>query len=326
MHKRILLAALLAALAIFRPAHAALSTTNSVVTYTSNGVQTAFAVPFKFNNSSHLVVQSVSLVPTTVTLVLGTDYSVTGAGSSSGGTVTLTAAITNGWTLKIKRSVPLVQGTSLRSQGAFQPKTVEDSFDYTMMALQQMNDGTFTQLLATPVTTAQASMAAPSTIPNSANTNAAGSSASFAAADHVHALAVGPMLDVSTSAGQSIPNASVTIVVFGTVTTDSDSGLNVGTGRYTIPVGKGGDYLITAVVAYNLAQPTFTQALIFKNGVMSKDQIVGNPAAQQTIGVSAILRLAAGDIIDIRTQHGNAAAQALAALPDRNYFALKRIQ
>src|SRR3954470_22812234 len=52
-------------------------------------------------------------------------------------------------------------------------------------------------------------------------------------------------LSASTIAGQSIPTgATEAIVVFGTVDVDSDAGYNSGTGRYTIPTGKDGDYLI----------------------------------------------------------------------------------
>jgi hypothetical protein len=53
-----------------------------------------------------------------------------------------------------------------------------------------------------------------------------------------------PMLAPPPRQGSRIANgATEAIVVFGTATVDSDSGLNVGTGRYTIPTGKGGHYV-----------------------------------------------------------------------------------
>lgn len=327
MRKLLLLAALCAALAT--PARAALSTTNSVVTYTSNGVGTSFSTTYKFLNTSHLIVTKTDLSAVTTTLTLGVDYSVTGAGAAAGGTVTLNAAIPNAWTLKIKRSTPKIQGCSLRTTPQLGPN-VEACLDTQEMQLQEMNDGTFTSLIVTPVTTAQASTAAPLAVPNATNTNDIGTSASFAKADHVHALAVGPMLAANTVAGQSIPsNATPAIVVFGTVERDSDSAYNSGTGRYTIPAGKGGDYLITAAISWNAAAgtgPTSPVLSINKNASVVKD--VANPdnIAFQPMQVTAILNLAAGDIIDIRLSQQTGGAVVLQSIATRNFFALKRIQ
>lgn len=135
-----------------------------------------------------------------------------------------------------------------------------------------------------------------------------------------------PMLDASTAAGQSIANgATEIVVVFGTATTDTDSGLNVGTGRYTIPASKGGHYLITGQIAYNTAPTGTCTASIYKNAAVVKTTQFIAPAAAQTIQISAILLLVAGDIIDIRTKHGNGAPQNLNATAALNFFHLKEI-
>jgi hypothetical protein len=135
-----------------------------------------------------------------------------------------------------------------------------------------------------------------------------------------------PMLDASTTAGQAIANgATEAIVVFGTATVDSDSGLNVGTGRYTIPAGKGGHYQVLGSLAYNTAPTGTCTASIYKNAAVVKTTQFIAPGAAQTIQVSAILSLAAADIIDIRTLHGNGAPQNLVATAGMVFVALKRI-
>lgn len=326
MRKLLLLAALCAALST--PARAALSTTNSVITYTSNGATTAFATTYRFLNTSHLVVTKTDLSAVTTTLTLGTDYSVTGANAAAGGTVTLVSAIPVNWTLKIKRSTPKTQACNFRSQGAFQTKTFEDCLDIIEMQIQEMNDGTFTQLLATPVTTAQASTAAPIAIPNAANTNDVGTSASFAKADHVHQLAVGPMLSASTAAGQSIPSGAATIVVFGTVGRDTDSAYNNATGRYTVPAGKGGDYLISSSVSWNAAPGNQPVIAIYKNAAQHLATVPGalTPGGASGMFISTPVNLAAGDIVDIRVSQTTGGAVTLAVNAAINFFTLKRIQ
>jgi len=325
MLKRLFLAALAAA-CITLPADATLTTTTSVAQYTSNGVTTVYSFPYRFLDNSYLVVTKTDLSSVTTTLVLGTDYTVTGANLTAGGSVTLTAAIPNNWILKIKRSTPKTQTCNFRTQGTFQPKALEDCLDRAEMQIQEMNDGTFTQLIATPITTAQATVAAPSTVPNSSNTNVTGSSSAFAAADHLHALAVGPMLDATSSAGQSIANGAVVIVVFGTVNRDTDSAYNAGTGRYTVPTGKGGDYTAVCSISYVNAQTGLTEVFLEKNAAIVRTYHLTSPTAQTSLSVSAILNLAAGDVVDCRTAQPAGSPQSLNATAALTYFALKRIQ
>lgn len=134
-----------------------------------------------------------------------------------------------------------------------------------------------------------------------------------------------PMLGANTAAGQSILNGTTAIIVFGTVELDTDSGYNSGTGRYTIPTGKGGHYEITAQAGYATAPGGLCAVQIFKNAAAVKTSQVTTPTANTTIPISATLNLAVGDIIDIRTSHGNVGAQSLIAAAATVYFALKRI-
>jgi len=116
------------------------STTSNRKDYTGNGVTTAFAFPYRFLQDSDLVVIQTDTNGNKTTLVLGTGYTVTGAGSYSGGTVTLTTATPNLYTLTIKRIVALTQESKIRGQGAYYPEIHEDAFDKLTMIAQQQEE------------------------------------------------------------------------------------------------------------------------------------------------------------------------------------------
>jgi hypothetical protein len=119
----------------------AVPNTTSIVSYVSDGATKVFSVPFPFQLSSDLHVSKISLVPVETVLTEGTDYIVSGAGSSSGGSVALTVAVTAGWTVRIRRLVPLTQLRSFRTQGQFSPAAYEAALDKVTQAVQQLNDG-----------------------------------------------------------------------------------------------------------------------------------------------------------------------------------------
>lgn len=131
-----------------------LTTTSSKQTYTGDGSTVTFPIPFKFFQNSDLVVTITDLSGNVTTKTLTTDYSVTGAGNASGGTLTMVVAPTLNYTLTIKRVVPLTQATSIRNQGAFFANIHEDEFDRLVMAdqqLQQQITDNFAVVLAGPV-------------------------------------------------------------------------------------------------------------------------------------------------------------------------------
>lgn len=87
--------------------------------YTGNGVTTSFPYTFRVFNKSDLVVQVIDLDENIAVLALDTDYTVTGAGSYSGGSVVLMSPLANGWQISISRDLPVTQETDLRNQGNF---------------------------------------------------------------------------------------------------------------------------------------------------------------------------------------------------------------
>lgn len=127
----------------------ALTTTTNRVDYGVTAA-TLFAVPFKFNTKSDLRVTRKSSAGVETDLVLDTDYTVLGAGSPTGGTVSYPAHNAADLGLTIRRVVPITQDLILQSQGAYFPETVENNFDKMVMIDQQQQE-TLDRAIVVPV-------------------------------------------------------------------------------------------------------------------------------------------------------------------------------
>lgn len=116
------------------------STTTSKVSFAGNGSTVAFAVNFYFLANSHLKVVLRAADGTETVKTLGTDYTVTGAGVSSGGTVTMTSAPAVGQTLVIARNVPQTQLVDYQPNDPFPASTHEQALDQLTMEVQQLQE------------------------------------------------------------------------------------------------------------------------------------------------------------------------------------------
>ena len=128
-----------------------ISSVTNRVSYTGNGAVDTYDYTFRiFTNTDLLVVVKNTSTNVETTLTLTTDYTVTGVGSGSGGTVVLVNAsqawldgdgdLATGYTITIRRKVPLTQTTDIRNQGDFFPEAHEDEFDKSRMIDQQQQD------------------------------------------------------------------------------------------------------------------------------------------------------------------------------------------
>lgn len=105
--------------------------------YTGNGVTISFPYTFRIFKKTDLTVSVIDLSENITVLVLDTDYTVTNAGGYNGGSVVLTAPLTNGWQISIARELEPTQETDLRNQGKFFAEVHEDAFDKLTMLIQQ---------------------------------------------------------------------------------------------------------------------------------------------------------------------------------------------
>ena len=109
--------------------------------YTGNGVTTDFDYRFRVFSADELVVTVADITENIRTLVMNTDYTVTGAGSRNGGKVKLVSALASNWRISIERELPVTQETDIRNQGNFFPEVHEDAWDKLTMLIQQAIGG-----------------------------------------------------------------------------------------------------------------------------------------------------------------------------------------
>ncbi len=94
------------------------------ISYAGNGTSTAFAVPFYFLASSQLLVTLRSAAGVETIQLLDVNYTVTGAGVLTGGTVTMTVAPATGATVTISRNVPITQTTDFQPNDRLPAETL----------------------------------------------------------------------------------------------------------------------------------------------------------------------------------------------------------
>ena len=142
--------------------------TNSKNIFIGDGATSAFSYTFRIFAAADLEVVINDLI-TDTTLVLTTNYTVTGVGSKAGGLVTLLgplAPLTSLHTITIRRVLPLTQDTDLRNQGAYLPEVVEDALDRLLMQIQQQGSN---ELINIKLPATEIGTAAKTTLPSVAN-------------------------------------------------------------------------------------------------------------------------------------------------------------
>jgi len=120
------------------------STTIIKNSHNGNGSTTTFAYNFKIFADSDLVVIIRSSTGTETTKTLTTHYTVTGAGSASGGTVVFTSGNipASGETVVIRRNVPQTQVIDYIANDPFPAETHEEGLDRNTMIAQQVSEAT----------------------------------------------------------------------------------------------------------------------------------------------------------------------------------------
>jgi hypothetical protein len=119
-----------------------ITNTTSVNQYVGNNTTATYSYTFKIFLASDLVVIQTNVsTGVDTTLVLNTDYTVTGVQVNTGGSITLTAGnLATGQNLTISRVQPLTQLTEFRNQSEYFAELHENAFDKLTMITQQQQD------------------------------------------------------------------------------------------------------------------------------------------------------------------------------------------
>lgn len=118
-----------------------LSSTTDRVTYSGNGSTTAFAFGYKFFADADLVVVvKTNSTGAETTKTITTHYTVSGAGSESGGTVTFLSAPASGETVIIYRDKSAVQELDITENGKIPSDNLEKQLDKLVMMVQRIKN------------------------------------------------------------------------------------------------------------------------------------------------------------------------------------------
>lgn len=128
--------------------------------YEGNDVATGFAYDFKIQADTDLLVVLRDADGVETTLILNTDYTVSGVGQISGGQVDLTTAPATDEHLTITRNPPDTQLIDIRNQSSVSRETLEEALDKrTMVSLKQQSE--IDRAIKIPVTDTSISVTLP---------------------------------------------------------------------------------------------------------------------------------------------------------------------
>lgn len=153
------------------------------VSYVGNGATTVY--PYTFNIIAASELRVTSIVRTTgipTDLVLGVDYTVTGAGTPNGGNITLLSPLLITNDLTILGRTPRTQGTKIRNESTFFPAEVEKGLDKITRIMQEQQESierTLRVPLSTDVTLLNPEIAGLPLIGNILGVNADGDGFAF---------------------------------------------------------------------------------------------------------------------------------------------------
>lgn len=270
-----------------------------------NGTTVVFPVPFYFLDSAHLTVLSTAPGAEPVTLVLGSDYTVAGAGGASGGYITTTVAPVSGVKISILRNVPLTQLTHYVENDPFPAASHERALDLLTMEVQQVQEQVDRSLTLSPSTS--------------------GVSAQLPTPLALHIIA----WNEDATALQSLdPQALATTVAFGTARADIFPGDGVETeftltnnpgARANLDISVGGitripgvDYTWDGgtVVSFTTAPPLGVNVLIRYMQALPQGQVDGADVSFYAEGAGSVARTVESKLREVTVSVSDYGAKA----------------
>ncbi len=113
------------------------TSTVASITYDGAGSAGPFPVPFYFLNNADILATLRNADNSETTLVLSSDYTLTGAGNEAGGSLTLMVVLASGQTLVIERDPVIEQQSNFTRNDPFPAQAVNDALDRLTMIDQQ---------------------------------------------------------------------------------------------------------------------------------------------------------------------------------------------
>ncbi len=108
--------------------------------YSGDGLVVAFAYGFLIDDQNEIVVVVASADGTETVKNITTDYTVSGVGSNSGGTVTFVTAPLSGEAVSLRRATALDQGVDLQNRGSVVPQVLENTYDEVVKMAQDLQE------------------------------------------------------------------------------------------------------------------------------------------------------------------------------------------
>jgi len=105
------------------------------IQYTCDGAVTVFTFPFPIFIDADILVYEDTILKTAVT-----DYNISGAGATSGGTITFVTAPASGVVLTLLRNLAIKRTTDFQESGEFRSKVINDELDQQVAMTQQVDE------------------------------------------------------------------------------------------------------------------------------------------------------------------------------------------
>jgi hypothetical protein len=272
------------------------------IQYTATSGQTVFPYDFQIDaNTEVTVLQTVYTTGAINTLVLTTDYTVSGVGVSGGGNITLVTGAAINDTLTITGSTPLSRVTDFSNAGDFLASDLNNQFDKITRILQEnettanrailLSDADTTTSLTLPVTSERASKflafnASGEAIASAGTTETPVSSFMATVLDDTTAAAARTTLDAQQL------NTNLTAL----------AGLTGAANKIPYFTGAGAMDLVDRVPAGSVVQSVFTSTSAVATGTTilgADDSIPQNTEGNLFLTADAITPTSATNLLDI---------------------------
>jgi hypothetical protein len=128
-----------------------------------------------------------------------------------------------------------------------------------------------------------------------------------------------------TNAGQSIPNATTTLVNFDSRSYDTHGAVTTGAGVWNFRAPASGIYELNATCSYAGNFTSSSLIVIHKNGTYFSGAFEQPGTAAAACRIVDTIELLAGETIDVRIRQGSGSAQSLWTSPGYNYVSIRRL-